>query len=71
MEMGTKNFSDFIREIGKAKPKGLTQTSFVLQYRHDLEEALQNIQQNIWLGLHTIEELKRDRKALEKHKHDI
>ena len=71
MEMGGKNFKNFMKAISKAKPKSLTQTSIVLKFRHELESALQNIQQNICLGLNTIEELKKDRKALKKYKNDM
>lgn len=70
-QIGAENFESFIAEVGVSEPTSLTLTKDVLQLRHKLEDALQNIQHTITLALNTLEELEEDIDALRNHKVEL
>ena len=70
-KMGTKNFDSLMNSLKKTKSQSLTLTRDVLNERSHLEEALDGIEQNIKLGINTMEKLKNEEQVLVEHQKDI
>ena len=69
--MGAKNYDSFMSSLKKTKSQSLTLTRDVLNERTQLEEALDGIEQNIKLGINTMEKLKNEEQVLMEHQKDI
>ena len=70
-KMGAKNYDSFMSSLKKTKSQSLTLTRDVLNERSQLEEALDSIEQNIKLGINTMEKLKNEEQVLMEHQKDI
>ena len=70
-KMGAKNYDSFMSSLNKTKSQSLTLTRDVLNERSQLEEALDGIEQNIKLGINTMEKLKNEEQVLMEHQKDI
>ena len=70
-KMAAKNYDSFMSSLKKAKSQSLSLTRDVLNERSQLEEALDGIEQNIKLGVNTMEKLKNEEQVLIEHQKDI
>ena len=70
-KMGTKSYESFMEYLKKTESQSLTLTRDVLNERSQLEKALYGIEQNIKLGINTLEKLKNEEQVLVKHQKDI
>ena len=64
-ELGYESFSDFFSSLGKAEPQSLTQTRAVLDERSMLQNLIQGVQEDIRRGMHSIDEMRDEKRALE------
>ena len=70
-QMAAKKYDSFMSSLKKTKSQSLTLTRDVLNERSQLEEALDGIEQNIKLGINTLEKLKNEEQVLMEHQKDI
>ncbi|XP_039905286.1 uncharacterized protein LOC120744789 [Simochromis diagramma] len=70
-EMGTKSMKRFFAALNKIEPKSLTMTKEVLRERKQLENSVENLQEQVKLGLAKLEEIKETSEKLKEHEAEI
>ena len=64
-ELGYESFSNFFSSLRNAEPQSLTQTRAVLDERSRLQNLIQGVQEDICQGMHSIDEMRDEKRALE------
>ncbi|XP_024661730.2 uncharacterized protein LOC101476101 [Maylandia zebra] len=70
-EMGTKSMKRFFATLNKIETKSLTLTKEVLRERKQLEISVENLQEQVKLGLAKLEEIKETREKLKEYEAEI
>ncbi|XP_076732788.1 uncharacterized protein LOC101470575 [Maylandia zebra] len=70
-EMGTKSMKRFFATLNKIETKSLTLTKEVLRERKQLENSVENLQEQVKLGLAKLEEIKETSEKLKEHEAEI
>ena len=70
-KMGMRSFEKFFDLLSRIESKSLTQTKSVLEERERIETQLGGLQSEINLGLHKLEQLKKEVEVVEQHKADL
>ncbi|XP_063316997.1 uncharacterized protein LOC134616197 [Pelmatolapia mariae] len=70
-EMGTKSMKRFFAALNKIETKSLTLTKEVLRERKQLENSVENLQEQVKLGLAKLEEIKETSEKLRQHEAEI
>ncbi|XP_005746421.1 uncharacterized protein LOC102203385 [Pundamilia nyererei] len=70
-EMGTKSMKRFFVALNKIETKSLTLTQEVLRERKQLENSVENLQEQVKLGLAKLEEIKETSEKLKEHEAEI
>ncbi|CAK6981345.1 uncharacterized protein LOC122993437 [Scomber scombrus] len=70
-DMGTKSMKSFFVDLNVTDTKSLTMTKEVLRERKQLENSVENLQQQVKLGLAKLEELKKMAENLKEHEAGI
>ncbi|CAI5676783.1 immune-associated nucleotide-binding protein 13 [Oreochromis niloticus] len=70
-EMGTKSMKRFFAALNKIETKSLTLTKEVLRERKQLENSVENLQEQVKLGLAKLEEIKETSEKLREHEAEI
>ncbi|XP_075779179.1 uncharacterized protein LOC112543713 isoform X2 [Pelodiscus sinensis] len=70
-KMGARSMQTCFESLGNLETKSLTLTQEVLRERKELEVAMEGLQPQIKAGLMKLEELRKTREALERHKGDM
>ncbi|XP_063348667.1 uncharacterized protein LOC134640695 [Pelmatolapia mariae] len=70
-EMGTKSMRKFFTTLNKIETKSLTLTKEVLRERKQLENSVENLQEQVKLGLAKLEEIKETSDKLKEYEAEI
>ncbi|XP_064106435.1 uncharacterized protein LOC135215535 [Macrobrachium nipponense] len=70
-KMGERSFERFLKDLSVIKSKSLTLTKEVLNERHQLAILIAGIRVNVQIGLHKLEQLRKEVNALTSHQADI